>query len=814
VSTQTLQLPLILPSGPDCERCIARLQAEVTRIKGVTAAAVNNARTTITVTFDPDAVTLSRIESEARRVGADLGARIDHQTIDLADVDCPDCAASIEKDVERMDGVLWAGANFAAGCIHVEYERGRTSLEAICRVIRRHGVRACPLAASATGERQNGPRRESFWSSYRRLFSVLASAGLAVAGWGASLLGHSVASEVLYAGAIVSGGAGMARSALLALRARAVDMNVLMTVAIAGAAGIGEWTEGATVVVLYNIGVLLQAGAVERTRRSIRSLMDLRPRTARVSRPEGECEVLVEAVAPGDIVVVRPGERIPVDGVVASGSSAVNQAPITGESLPARKSPGDHVFAGTLNGAGALTVQVTAVVQDTVLARIIHRVEEAQAQRAPVQQFIDQFARVYTPIVVGLAAAIALLPPLGLMAWHALHGASMVPGMWPFWIERGLALLIVACPCALVISTPVAIVTAIGAASRNGALVKGGVFLEQIGRLRVMLYDKTGTLTEGRFRVEDVVPLGDAGAAEVLALAAAVEARSEHPLASAFVEAASRRGRPLPEARDFQSIPGRGARAVVEGVPCLVGSVALMESQGLDLTDARPHLQRAEALGKTAILVAAGGRVAGMVVAADSPRQGVAAVVADLESLGIACQALLTGDNVHAARSAAEAAGIREFKAGLLPEQKLELVREYRRRFGPVGMVGDGINDAPALAAADVGFVMGAVGSDTALETADVALMADDLTRLPFLIRLSRRTHAVIRQNVAFSLGTKAALLVAAVVVGIPLWLAVAGDVGVSLLVTLNALRLRQTAVPSLPARGRPTLDPAAAASD
>lgn len=791
MNTQTLQLPILLPTDTDCERCIARLQAELVRIKGVTGAAVNNARTSFRIDYDPDLVTLSRIETEARMIGANIAARIDHQTLELRDLDCPDCVATIEKEVSALPGVIWAGANFAAARIHVEFERGKTSLADIRKVIETHGVRACaisPPSDDAVRERTSTPSAwAAWWGTHHRKVTTGLSFLCALLG----LLTHGQVSVYWYAAAIVIGGWNTARAAWMALRSRAIDMSVLMTVAVIGAMGIGEWFEGATVVVLFSLGNLLQAGAMERTRRSIRALMDLSPKTARVLHGRGEFDVPVEQVRLGDIVRVKPGERIPVDGEIVSGNSAINEAPITGESVPADKGPGDPVFAGTLNGQGAIEFRVTRVYRDTALARIIHRVEEAQAQRAPAQQMIDRFARRYTPAVVGLAIAVALVPPLASFAYHSLYHTAMSAGVWTTWFLRGLSLLIIACPCALVISTPVAIVTAIGSASRNGVLIKGGVYLEEAGGLRAMLYDKTGTLTEGRFHVDDVVPIDSLSCNEILDIATALEVRSEHPLAEAFLKV-SRNGHEhkLPEVSDFRAVPGQGVIGMLNGETYFLGNPNLLESRGIPLEPARAMLQLAEAKGKTAVLLATRERPIGIVLLSDAPRKDAAQAVAELEKLGVEFQAMLTGDNVHVAQDVANTAGLKEFKASLLPDQKQVLVREYQRRYGKVGMVGDGINDAPALAAADVGIVMGAMGNDTAMETADIALMGDELSRLPYLIRLSRRTMAVIQQNIAFSLVTKAILLATAVFVGIPLWLAVLGDVGVSLLVTLNAMRL------------------------
>jgi Zn2+/Cd2+-exporting ATPase len=786
VARKTLQLPLHMPSGPGCERCIGRLQSALTALKGVHQADIDSRRATIQIEYDPDLIALSRIEEQAREIGADIAATLDHETILLQDLDCPDCASSIEKAVGKMPGVLWAGANFAAAQMHVEFERGVANIADICKVVDAHGVRACRVSSSPGASAEAGISKGGLfpWLAENRRIGSLLAMGILFA---LALLAVPPLRTWLYAASLAVGGWSTARSGWMSLRTRALDMNVLMTLAVIGAAAIGDWHEALAVVALYNVGNVLQAGAMERTRRSIRGLMTLAPRTARVLRGGLEVDLPVEEVLVGDTVLVRPGERIPTDADIITGASAVNQAPITGESLPAEKGPGDAVFAGTLNGNGVLTIRSTRAFRDTTLSRIIHRVEEAQAQRAPTQQLIDRFARVYTPIVVVMAALVAILPP----AYFAAVG-GLTAGTWSEWFMRGLSLLIIACPCALVISTPVAIVTAIGNASRKGALIKGGAFLEELCRLRVILYDKTGTLTTGRFRVVQVTPLGNSDADAILRIATALEANSEHPLASAFTGSCGHGCcHERPDVEEFEALSGLGVRGLIDGEPYLLGNPRLMEQQGVVLDRAREPIERAELAGRTAIVLASSRAVLAVIVLSDEPRADAPQTVKDLTGLGILRQSIVTGDNARAAAAAAEASGVEAWQAGLLPEEKQDLVRRYQAEVGPVGMVGDGINDAPALAAANVGIVMGAAGSDTAIETADVALMSDDLTRLPTLVRLSRRTQAVIKQNIAFSLATKLGLVVAAVTVGLPLWLAVVGDVGVSLLVTLNALRLR-----------------------
>jgi Cd2+/Zn2+-exporting ATPase len=792
-----LELPVQLPSGPDGDRYVGKLQGRLQRIKGVAEASVNNARTNIRIAYDPDIVSISHIELEAREAGADLDTRLEHHTIQLPDLDCPDCASSLERVVRSKRGVVWASCNFAAAQMHVEFERGKITMREILASIERQGKRAVPLSAPETeqrellGENRDGPA--AWWEANRRKVATGAALVLLACGLAFSVLGASLPAQISLLLSILVGGVATARAAVLSLRARSIDMNVLMSLAVVGALATGELAEGAAVVVLFSLGNLLQAGAMERTRKSIRRLLDTSPKTAHVKRGTGEFDTPVDQVRLWDIVVVKPGEGVPVDGVIISGSTSVNEASITGESMPAEKTVGDRVYAGTLNLNGTIEFEVTHVYRETTLARIIHRVEEAQSHRAPAQQYVDIFARRYTPMVLLLAVLTATVPPLAIYARDAAMGASTFSWIFTEWLSRGLSLLIIACPCALVISIPAAIVTAIGAASRNGVLIKGGAFLEEAGRIKAILYDKTGTLTQGRFSLEDVVPMGSHTAVEVFRTATALEAKSQHPLADAFLRAYAEQGRgELPLVTEFEALTGLGVRGNVRGRPHILGNAALIDSFGM-MTDAVRHqLMRAEGLGHTAVVLADEQGPMGVLILADRARPGNREVVAELARLGVEHQAMLTGDNLQVARMVAEQSGIREYRGGLLPEHKLSLLKEYQRQYGTVAMVGDGVNDAPALAAANLGIVMGAAGSDTAVETADVALMGDDLAKIPYLIRLSRRTVAVIRQNVAFSLISKAALIIAAVFVGIPLWLAVAGDVGVSLLVTLNALRLRR----------------------
>ena len=499
---------------------------------------------------------------------------------------------------------------------------------------------------------------------------------------------------------------------------------------------------------------------------------------ALVRRHGTERRVRVEEVTVGETIVVRPGERIPLDGRVVAGTSHVDQSPITGEAMPAEKTGGDDVFAGTINGTGALEVLVTRTGHDTTLGRIIGLVEIAQAQRAPTQAFVERFARRYTPAVIALAVVVSVGPPLAL-------GEPFTP-----WFYRALVLLVIACPCALVISTPVSIVSALAGAARRGVLVKGGLHLERAAAVTCIALDKTGTLTTGRPVVLDVRALGDRGPGEVLRIAAALESRSEHPVGRAIVGHARRIGAAVPAAAEFQALPGLGAQAIIEGRQAVIGNHRLFASRGLLTGEADGELARRGRLGQTAVLVASAGSTIGIIGLADEMRPGARDAVDRLRREGLSHVVMLTGDNLNTARAVAAQAGVDDLRAELLPEDKLRAIDALRRAHGPIAMVGDGVNDAPALAAADIGIAMGAAGSDAALETADVALMSDDLSRLPYLRRLGRATVRNVRANIAFSLALKAGFLALALAGVATLWMAVVADMGASLLVIANGLRL------------------------
>jgi Cd2+/Zn2+-exporting ATPase len=584
---------------------------------------------------------------------------------------------------------------------------------------------------------------------------------------------------VAYVAAILCGARFVAVKALYAARNLRPDINLLMVVAMLGAALIGEWFEGATVAFLFALSLALESWSVGRARRAIAALLDLTPPTVRILRGSGvEADVPVADVRPGQQFLVPGGERIALDGRVVAGASAVNQAPITGESLPVEKHAGSEVYAGTINGDGTLTVEATKAAEDTALARIIRMVEEAHARRARSEQWVERFARVYTPAVMALALLVFLAPPL-------LFG-----GAWAHWFYSGLVLLVIACPCALVISTPVSIVASLAASARAGVLVKGGAYIELPARLKAIAMDKTGTITRGEPTVVRVVPFAGHSEPELLARAAALEARSTHPLARAVVRYAESKGVPPAPAEDVQVLKGKGLTGRFDGQPFWIGSHRYVVERGQDSAEIAGEAEALEADGKTVIVIGNAKHVCGLIAVADTVRPEAREIVARLHAAGVGKVIMLTGDNRVTAEAIAREVGIDEVYAELLPEDKLRKIEEFVTRHGTVAMVGDGVNDAPALARASLGIAMGAIGSDAAIETADIALMTDDVSKLPWLVRHAKRTLAVIRQNIVFSLGVKAVFIALTFAGLASLWGAIAADVGASLLVVFNALRL------------------------
>lgn len=691
-------------------------------------------------------------------------------TFNLKGLDCADCANKLEAKIAKLPGVTAAQVNFGAAKLYVD---GELPTERLVKAVRESGY-------EATLPEQRLPASEGpFLLQNKKALFTLISGIFLLSGlmfWLADL--KNIAVPVLLGGIFV-GGFYVVRAAYYSLKSGfTMDMNVLMTIAVLGAVGLGEWVEAATVVFLFSLGNSLEAFTMDKTRKSIRGLMELAPLEALVNRNGLEELVPVKDLNIGDRVIIKPGARIPIDGRVVEGRSAVNQAPITGESIPIAKEVGDGIFAGTINENGLLLVEVTRLAEDTTLARIINMVEEAQAQKAPAERFVDIFARYYTPTVIVLAILMALVPPL------------VFGEIFSKWLYRALTLLVVACPCALVISTPVSIVSAIGNAAKRGVLIKGGAYLEEAGKVKVVALDKTGTLTQGKPVVTDIIPAAGYTIHDVLQKAGTVEMGSEHPLAGAILgELTNKKIQPL-LANDFIALPGQGARAIIQGQAYYVGSPNFFsEELGLKFGDLEQQVSPLEEAGKTVVAVGLEEEIIGLIACGDTLRETSHQAIVSLKAQGIKT-IMLTGDNQRTAKALATQLELDDFRGALLPEGKVAAIKDLERRYGSVAMVGDGINDAPALAAANVGIAMGGAGTDTALETADIALMADDLSQLPFTIRLSRKALAIIRQNIAFALLVKVAA-VALVFPGIlNLWIAILADTGASLVVIANGMRL------------------------
>lgn len=646
-----------------------------------------------------------------------------------------------------------AQVNFGASKLTVY---GNTSLEQLHEAGRFENLTIYPEK-----EKRTDIPQEPFWKRY----SLLGISGLLL------IAGYLFSNNILFAIAILLGGFPLFKAGLNNLIRLEFDMKTLMTVAIIGAAIIGEWSEGAIVVILFAISEVLEGYSMDKARDSIRSLMELAPSEALIVRNGREISLKAEDIEIGDIMLVKPGQMIAMDGVIVEGGSSVNQAAITGESVPVEKAAQDEVFAGTINGEGFLKIKVTKLADNTTIAKIIQLVEDAQAEKAPSQQFVDRFAKYYTPIIMVIAAMVAIVPPLFL-------------GGWQEWIYQGLAVLVVGCPCALVISTPVSIVTAIGNAARHGVLIKGGSYLEELGALKAIAFDKTGTLTRGTPVVTDYINFSNDE--DLLGKIAALERMSQHPLAGAIIKKAAD-GTKDYAVEDFSAVTGMGIKGTIAGETYLIGNTKLF----LDIpADIMMQMMNFQNEGKTVIMAGTEQKILALVAVADEVRESSQSVIDRLHQLGIQNTILLTGDNHRAAEAIGRKTGITRIEAELLPQDKLDIIKKLTAQFGRVGMVGDGINDAPALAAATVGIAMGGAGTDTALETADIALMNDDLKKLPFTIKLSRKTLRIIKQNITFSLIVKLLALLLVIPGWLTLWIAIFADMGMTLIVTLNGLRL------------------------
>ncbi|MEH1994743.1 heavy metal translocating P-type ATPase [Nostoc sp.] len=816
--------------GMDCGNCAKTVEVGLQQIAGVLEASVSFATERMQVSYDPQQVSEKTIYDRVKALGytveqshevkphnhtSDCNGNHDHHHTHSHDsdhehlevafpqklqakiggMDCGSCAKTVEVGLQQIAGVLEVSVSFATERMQVSYDPQQVNEQTISDRVRILGYTFEQIGEISSHQhthsrdhdnsvskptQKRDPASWKFWINNRRGQSViLAGLGLVL-----GLLTQHLAlpiwiARAFYGIGIVIAGYPIARAGLFELRLRRADMNLLMTISVIGAVILGDWFEATLVLFLFSLGTTLQVFTFGRTRNAISALMDLTPPTATVKRGNKEVTVPVESIQVGEILTLRPGGRVALDGIVISGSSAIDQSPITGESIPEDKAPGDTVFAGTLNQSGFLEVQVTHTVSDTTVSKIIHLVESAQGSRAPSQQWVDRFALVYTPIVILIAIAIALIPPLAFAQ--------------PFnvWVYRALVMLVIACPCALVISTPVSIVSAIGAATRQGVLFKGGNALETAGRLTTLAFDKTGTITQGLPVVQKVYDLGTVSANMVLQIAATLEQQSEHPLSKAIVTKAHEQGMELETPVNFTALPGKGIQANFGDLVYFVGNQRLFLDQGIRLSgEAESLLAEIEQLGQIPVLIGTNEGLLGAIALSDGIRLEATEALRQLRRVGLKRLVMLTGDRTAVAKQIAQQVGITEYRAELLPEDKLEEIQLLRQK-GVVGMVGDGINDAPALAAADISFAVG--GIDIALETADVVIVGSDLRRLAYAVELSRRTVSVIQQNVVFSLVTKGLFLLLGTFGFVGLAVAVLADTGTSLLVTANGMRLFKT---------------------
>lgn len=701
-----------------------------------------------------------------------MSEKMTEKTYRIEGLSCTNCAGKFEKNVKQLPGVTSATVNFGASKISVE---GQTTIEELEEAGAFENL-------IIRDDQENDEQVRSKESFIKRNIALIISLGFILVAVISQLsLGEDhLLTKALYILAIIIGGFDLFKEGFSDLIKLDFSMESLMTIAIIGAAFIGEWAEGSIVVILFAISEALERFSMDKARQSIRSLMDIAPKEALIRRNNVEQLVSVDKIDIDDIMIIKPGQKIAMDGLVINGHSSVNQAAITGESVPVEKQLDDEVFAGTLNEEGVLEVKVTKKVTDTTIAKIIHLVEEAQGERAPAQAFVDKFAKYYTPFIIIMALLIVVVPPL------------FFGGDWNKWLYQGLSILVVGCPCSLVISTPVSIVSAIGNAAKNGVLVKGGVYLEEIGHLRAIAFDKTGTLTKGKPVVTDFIATSSETDINYLSIISSLESLSQHPLASAILNEADKTNVDYKsiQIEDFQSITGKGLTGIHQNIRYYIGSPKLFSASVIEETAVKVQYRQFQEQGKTAMYFGTDEQILGVIAVADEVRDSSAAVISELHKLSIEHTIMLTGDNTKTAESIGKQLGVTEIKGDLMPQEKLDSIKALRTTYNKVAMVGDGINDAPALAASTVGIAMGGAGTDTALETADVALMGDDLQKLPFIVRLSRQTLKVIKQNITFSLCIKLLALLLVIPGWLTLWIAIVADMGATLLVTLNGLRL------------------------
>ncbi|MGE7981817.1 heavy metal translocating P-type ATPase [Solibacillus sp. NPDC093137] len=757
--------------GMDCGACAVTIEKGLSKLKDVAEVKVNFSTGKMQVAA-ASADALLPIEKEIKKLGFSaepLNQKENIKTFNISGMDCSSCAKSIENHLNTLPSVKSVNVNFSTGKMKIEHSN---SVQEVISEVSKIGFQA-----SLVGKNQQSPTEQKGKKINDSTFVILSGVLLAFGFIGSFIGIPPLLSTILYAIVMVVSGIKPVRSAFYAIKSRSLDMNVLMSAAAIGAAIIGEWFEGATVVWLFAIGNYLQNRSIERTRNSIRNLMDLAPAEAWIKVGTEISKVSVEEVSVGDIIVVKPGEKVPLDGEIVLGDSSINQAPITGESIPVDKTIGDAVYAGTINEHGSLDIKVTKLVEDTTISKIIQLVEDAQEKKAPTEAFVDKFASIYTPIVFIVALVMMVLPPL--------FGF----GTWGDWFYKGLELLVVACPCALVISTPVAIVSAIGNAAKNGVLIKGGTFLEKAGSITAIAFDKTGTLTEGKPKVTEIKTF-DNSEEELLSIALTLEEYSTHPIAKAIVNHANDKSIKSKNGDAFKSIVGKGVQATIQEETYYAGNLKLFEDLNVSLENVFEDVQEIQSKGKSVVIIGSQQGIIGIIAVSDTIRETSAFALKALKQSGVKQTVMLTGDNEGTAKLIASESNVNRYFAELLPEDKVDAVKQLQNEGHKVAMVGDGINDAPALATADLGIAMGGAGTDTAMETADIVLMADNLEKLPHTMKLSKKAIRIIKQNIWFSIIIKVAALALIFPGYLTLWMAVLSDTGAALIVILNSIRL------------------------
>jgi Cd2+/Zn2+-exporting ATPase len=768
-----LEIPLLLPHlESEQDQCIERLVERLRGHRGIEKAHVHqeNGQVCLCLHYNPQLVSLNQVERWAEAEGAAVTERYHHETVRITNMDCGDCATSIEHILRRMKGVLVVSVNYAAEKMRVEYDSTVVSGDEIIN-------RVCSLGYEVEAKESTNWFRQN----WELVLALLSGFFLLTGFLGERVFGFSYwVAVTLYLLAYISGGYDATRHGLKAARHFRFEIDLLMVIAAIGAGILGQWAEGALLLFLFSLGHSLEHYAMGRARKAIRALGEITPKSAKVRRDGQVVEVNVKELIRGDRVLIRPGERIPIDGQVVEGQSAVDQSPITGESIPVEKAVDDQVFAGTVNGESTLEIEVTKLAKDTTLARVIRMVEEAQTQKSRTQLLTDNFERIFVPVVLATVLLVIVVPPLvGLLTF----GEAFL---------RAMTMLVAASPCALAIATPATILSGIAQAARNGVLVKGGIHLENLGHLDAIAFDKTGTITAGKPQVTDIIPFDGTDETTLLRTAAAVESLSKHPLAKAVLVLANQRKLSLPEVGNMQSHTGCGVTGMLDGKLVKVGNLRLFTESDFDAVpdEITDKIAALEADGKTTMLVMADNQYLGILALADRPRAETKTTLLKLQQLGIKKTIMITGDNERVAAAIAKEVAISEYYANLLPDDKVTAIRDLMAKYGEVAMVGDGVNDAPAMAASTVGIAMGSAGTDVALETADVALMADDLSKLPFAIALSRQARRIIQQNLVISLGVIGLLLPTALLGIAGIGIAIVFHEGSTLVVVANALRL------------------------